>query len=365
MDRIPDIIPMFAASDDNRVDEILSNPHSFHNTGFIAERKYDGARYLIRKELDGSVSITSRQISKKTGRPVDKTENVPHLVKFADGLPPGTVLDGEIITDINGSSSDVTSIMGSLPGRALELQKEKGWVKYVAFDILYFAGKSTMELPWYKRRQLLENVISNWTVGLEDDYILLSEYQNCSDETFEWYKEIVESGGEGLILKNIYSNYYPGLRPKDAWLKVKKYKTFDVVIMGYTEPTKEYTGKELDTWIYFISKYTGERVSPVVAHRCRKHPEEYLPVTKYYWMGWIGAIRFGQYKDGKLVEIGQTSGMPEEIRDEISKNKEKYIGKVIEVGAMEQIKKTGALRHPRFLRFREDKNPEDCILGEN
>jgi hypothetical protein len=117
------------------------------------------------------------------------------------------------------------------------------------------------------------------------------------------------------------------------------------------------------------------------------------PVTKLWYNGWVGAVKFSQYVPKtdeeltacaheaeaamqnceccpecsgywKLVEIGQTSGMDEETRTYMTEHTEELIGKVIEVGAMERIKKTNALRHPRFLRFRDDKLPRECIVGE-
>ena len=45
---------------------------------------------------------------------------------------------------------------------------------------------------------------------------------------------------------------------------------------------------------------------------------------------------------------------------QFSKNPEKYLFTTIEVKANEIFKDTGKLRHPRFLRCRFDKNPEDC-----
>ena len=112
--------------------------------------------------------------------------------------------------------------------------------------------------------------------------------------------------------------------------------------MGYDDPTRDYTGKELATW---------------------EHYEGKDPVTKFYAMRWIGAIIFGVWKDGKLVEVGRTSGMDEATRQLISESKEEYLGQVIEVEAQGLIDKSkGSLQHPRFVCFRNDKSSEQCTF---
>src|SRR5690606_15149178 len=123
-------------------------------------------------------------------------------------------------------------------------------------------------------------------------------------------------------------------------------------------------GKELDTWQYWYNPKSGEYTLKQNLFPEALKDGGFIPVTKPFFNGWFGAIRFGQYKDGELVEIGQTSGIDDDTKHMISHGPSQFIGKVIEVGAMSQDKKTYALRHPRFLHFRDDKAPEQCILGE-
>lgn len=348
---IPVLYPMKADDDEKRLELAWDSPE------WWAERKFDGARYLMRKE-NGEVRFVSRQKSKKTGLPVDKTENVPHLVELLSSrLPDGTVLDGEIITHENCKSNEVTKIMGALPEKAIERQEKDGYVKYVVFDCLYYNGHNIMERPYISRRELLEKLFQN---GLKDlEYVLLAPVYK--DNKREVYEQIVREGGEGVILKNIHSKYIPDKRPKNTWIKVKKYNTYDVIVVGYTEPTKEYKGKYPENWPYW---------------------EDGVPVTKDYYMGWIGAIRFGQYvpkkfiveagipeekitdvdetRDYYLIELGQTDGLSDEMKEFFTRNKDQMIGSVIEIGGMERTK-DGAIRHPRFLRIREDKDPKECV----
>lgn len=341
MTTIPWFYPMGGNSDEKRLEKGIWTDKSW-----IVERKYDGSRYLLRKEMDGTLNLTSRSKSVETGLPTNKIDNIPHLVKIADKLRNGTILDGEIITHINCTSSQVTEIMGCDSEKAIARQKDRGFVLYVVYDILYCDGISLLDLPWIKRRAYLEDCLEN-EIGLENKYIILSSYFECHKINAEqWYNEIVESGGEGVMLKNKNSKYDAGLdkmkKPSNTWIKVKKWITEDCIIMGFTDAEVEYTGKEIETWKYWVDD---------------------KPVTKYHYNGWIGACIFGQYdKKGNLIEVGQCSGMTEEIRQYMSENKEKLIGNVIEVKAMERISKTNALRHPEFLQIRSDKSPDECTI---
>ena len=140
-------------------------------------------------------------------------------------------------------------------------------------------------------------------------------------------ERILSEGGEGIILKDTTAIYG---EPK-KWVKVKKEINADVVIMGY-EDAKEISTKSDGT----------------------------VSVTKYHLQGWIGAIIFGQYKDGTLVEMGRTSGFDDETRMLLSEHKKKYLGKVIEIKANER-EPEGAFRHPQFKQFRFDKEAKDCV----
>jgi hypothetical protein len=374
---LPVLYPMGAVSiKPEKLEKLWGDPN------WIAERKYDGSRYLIRKE-NGNINVVSRQKSKSTGLPVDKTENVPHLVEIFSKLPDGTILDGEIITHENCTSNDVTSIMGSKPALAIEKQEERGLVKYVIFDILFYNGHDLRGFKYAQRRTAIQELYHKFFKDLhhpnfnpmDKDSVLLAPVYTEDKEAI--HTKIVQEGGEGIILKNLSATYIDGKKPRETWVKVKKYDTYDCVIMGFTEPTKEYVGKlvqenengELVEELLETYPYWGKPDSEELLYKENKPVRKllddgWIPVTKPYFNGWIGAIRFGQYRDGELVEVGQTSGMDEDTKHILSTNPNQYIGQVIEVGAMEQIKKTGALRHPRFLFFRNDKNPEDCIHGE-
>ena len=65
------------------------------------------------------------------------------------------------------------------------------------------------------------------------------------------------------------------------------------------------------------------------------------------------------------MEVCVTSGFDDETREYFTRNKDRLIGSVIEVKANDIMKDTGKLRHPRYLRMRSDKNPEQCTWKDH
>lgn len=57
---------------------------------------------------------------------------------------------------------------------------------------------------------------------------------------------------------------------------------------------------------------------------------------------------------------GIEDSMKEELSDGFCKIKAEFVGTVMEIGAMEQMK-SGAYRHPRFVKLRPDRDAESCI----
>jgi ATP-dependent DNA ligase len=152
---------------------------------------------------------------------------------------------------------------------------------------------------------------------------------------------------------------------KNGWIKIKREFVGDFVIIGYEDAKIIYDGNSIDTHEYwqdlesgFLYNLSGEEEAINLSDN---KGIKLVPVTKYHYYGWIGAIRYGEYRDGKLLDMGTvSSGLTEESREHISLNKDMYLNYVIELSAMERDKKTTYLRHPVLERFRTDKVPEEC-----
>ena len=311
---------------------------------WIAQEKKDGAFYQLEKTDAGNVYMFGRTVSKKTGEYTEKSDNFPHIKKWAeDNLPNGTILVGEIYIP-GGKSNDVTKISGCLPANAYKRQFESSEyqpVHYYIFDIIRFKGEDLCEKSTIDRLTQLKLCLNGL---LDGKYVERAQtYYNNFEEHL---KDIFAAGGEGMVFKHMDCPYRIGKRTTAS--QMFKYKesldSVDLICIGLEDPTYYYEGKEAESWPYKNEK--GELI------------------TKPAYYGWKTALRVGAYKDGKIKEVGTVaSGLTDADREDMGINPENWINKVVEIQCMSTTK-DGALRHPVFRRVREDKGPDDCLWDE-
>jgi ATP-dependent DNA ligase len=66
---------------------------------------------------------------------------------------------------------------------------------------------------------------------------------------------------------------------------------------------------------------------------------------------------------GELVDVCKVGNLPNKLRSALTLNPADYIGKVFEATGNKAFE-SGALRHPVFLRWRDDKLPSGCTLAQ-
>ncbi|XP_071992327.1 DNA ligase 3 [Engystomops pustulosus] len=177
--------------------------------GMYAEIKYDGERVQVHKNGD-HFSYFSRSL-----KPV-----LPHKVAhFKDYIPkafPGgnsMILDSEVLLiDTNTGKP--------LPFGTLGVHKKAAFqdanVCLFVFDCIYFNGVSLMERPLNERRKFMrDNMVEI------PNHIMFSEMKHVTKaaDLADMITRVIREGLEGLVLKDVKSNYEPGKR---HWLKVKK-----------------------------------------------------------------------------------------------------------------------------------------------
>ena len=310
------------------------------NSGdYFAQEKIDGYWYQFEK-TDNYSYLFSRNISTTTGFLTEKSANVPHIIEALSVLPKNTTLIGEIYYP-GGTSKTVTTIMGCLPETAIKRQKDN-LIHYYVHDIIMYDGVNLVNASAENRYKILNKIWEKHNLN-NIEFLKLAETFTENIETRT--AEILAAGGEGVVLKKKDLPYYPGKRPAWSTIKIKKIDTVDLVCIGFCDATKEYTGKEIETWQYWID---GEAV------------------TKGYYYGWKTAMRVGAYDDnGNLVEIGTvSSGLTDKDKELMATNPELYLNKVFNFSCMEKDNKEHTLRHPHIIGPREDKSAKDCILSE-
>lgn len=292
----------------------------YNSEPVIAQPKYDGERMLI--HFDGpNVYCTSRRISKKTNKYMRNDDKLPLLKKDYDSSIHWnyTVLDCECYAK---NWSEVVGVLHSLPERAAELQKTVV-VKYAIFDCLWYDGKDVSELPYLKRLKFAMKIIESLNIrNMHLTQFINDEFEADSIENAHFFKSIAEqetamknavnAGFEGIVVKSLNKTY----RDKGASLKCKKFETVDCVVYDYVQGK----GKYSDT---------------------------------------IGALKIGYYDDGNIMHVSNVNCSTDEERYFWSNNWDKLKNSVIEVKCQEVTKTS--LRHPVYVRRREDKDKTMCI----
>lgn len=329
-----------------------SNVHTkiFSNDWGAAEKK-DGFFAKIIKDEDGTCILTARNRNTK-GEFVNKIEWVPHLKPFFDAIPNGSCLLGELYLPSNPGSKNTQTILGCLKEKAIARQEKGEKIHLYVFDCLAWNGLCLVNRAWNERISYLDD----YGDIMAKPYCEVAEFY-FGEELWEKLSEILARGGEGIVLMYRDSVYEPGKRSAKTSLKIKKevQQTIDCFFTGRASaPSKQYTGKEIESWKYWINTATGAKAEGEYYNSYIKGaPIE--PVTKPYFYGWAGSLEIAVLKDGKVAPIGFLSGLTDEIRA----NFRDYENAPIEITCMEVLE-TGGLRHAKFLNFRPDLKIEDC-----
>jgi ATP-dependent DNA ligase len=282
-------------------------PENLEQEKLISEVKLDGSRYVLymgcnpyaRKAFNSS-PLLSRRASSYDGLFTDRSGNVPHITNFEwDSFNlTGTVLDGEAYHS-SGEFVKCNSIMNSTPDKAIQKQDADEKLHYVVFDIMFFKGQDVRGRPWHERRKLLEYVCKT----VDNEFMYPVEYRETN--LVEHFQEIVDNGGEGIIIKNKNLGYGQG------WAKLKARYDVSCIITGFTEGQGKYKGS-------------------------------------------FGALKISVMNDdGKLQEVATCSGMNDETRQQIHDNRDWFMHQAVDVFA-QSISKAERLRHPIFHRVRGD-----------
>ena len=216
---------------------------------WMVEDKWDGIRgQLIRRA--GETFLWSR------GEDM-VTERYPEIVALAEGLPDGTVLDGEILAWRDGAPLPFAVLQKRI-GRKRVGRKTlaDAPVTFMAYDLLEHDGADIREQPGEARRARLEALLEEID-GFEVSMIV--EVSSWLD--VERHRETARQRGvEGLMLKRRDAAYGVG-RKRGAWFKHKLAPiTIDAVLIyaqaGHGKRASLFTD-------YTFAVWRGDELAPI------------------------------------------------------------------------------------------------------
>jgi len=267
--------------------------------GWTEEMILSGKKWIAEKKYDGIRAF----VYKTNGDCMLYSRNMksielPWLKELR--LSKSVVLDGEIFK-AGVRHNEVSHLISeeAKTGKDLGLQ-------YAVFDIIEYDDENVVSYDLVDRRALYMLVVDR----LKNRRVVYPEWRTDKEKFFA---EMLSINDEGIMLKNISGLYETGRR-SEMWIKWKTIDTFDVVITDARLKEDTVASREEGKLILF----------------------------------------YGYYIDGKLTEVGSLG------YDIDPKDKDKWVGKVVEMTANHQFPKTGALMHARNLVPRWDKDAEDC-----
>jgi ATP-dependent DNA ligase len=187
--------------------------------GFLFEPKWDGFRALVFRGSE-DVYIQSRDL-----KPLDRFFPELHAI-FLERLPPGCVLDGEIVIASN-RGLDFDALQQRLHPAASRIKKlaHETPASFVAFDLLAVDGRSLVAAPQRERRAELEHLLANAAPPIH-----LTPATENRTIAVDWLAKFEGAGLDGVVAKPMDLPYEPGKR---SMLKIKHVRTADCVVAGF------------------------------------------------------------------------------------------------------------------------------------
>lgn len=268
----------------------------------FAHAKLDGHRVTFFKNEDGSLTAYGREV-----RPdLEMTRRFPRLLahglvrRFGTAAPPRSSMDCEVWSPGHPASHVPTAMREGSEPLAV-----------TAFAMPWWDGKDLEDVRIDKIQDDFRGLV--WD---DDQFAQLHPLEELLgdppwDESWAEQKLVqlaLAKGLEGYVLKSM--NYL-------GWCKVKAEETVDCVCTG-VEPGK--------------GKYEGL----------------------------VGSLEGSVYNGDELVVVANVSGMTDDERKAMSQSD---AGRVFEV-AYQYVGAKGKLRHPRFVRWRDDKPAKECTWDQ-
>ncbi len=306
----------------------------FSREGWLFELKYDGYRVLAGTDKSrGTTASEVVQLRYRSG--MDATAIYPDLARALAALPyRSLVLDGEVVVlddEARPSFQRLQQRARLTRWRDIERAAVRLPAAYFVFDLLGFEGYDLRPLPLVERKRILRQVLPRAGPVRYADHV--------EERGEALYEQVVATGLEGLVAKKASSPYRAGRSAN--WQKIRAARSGDFAVVGFTEPK-------------------GSRVGFGALHL------GYLAGAKLVYAGRVGT----GFNDAQLAEIHARllpAKRPEPAFSGPAPKGREHVW--VEPRLVAEVRYTewtdaGQLRHPVFVRFRDDKQVAECVRDD-
>ncbi len=289
------------------------------------EWKWDGIRgQMIRRQ--GSLFVWSRGEELITHR-------FPEFQQFFFQLPDGVVLDGEILSWADHRPLPFQYLQTRVTRKSVsKKQLAAAPVVFLAYDLLELEGKDLRQQPLSERRKLLEQLVArvNHPNLLVSPLVQFEEWKELSD----LMTTARERGCEGFMLKRKASTYQAGRRRGDWW----KWKIDPLSVDAVLIYAQKGSGKRGSLFTaYTFAVRDGEQLVPFARAYSGLTDKEIMAVDRFI-------------RQNSLETFGPVRTVKPELVFEIG-----FEG----ISRSNRHKSGVAVRFPRMLRWRQDKNSDE------
>ena len=303
------------------------------------EIKLDGIRVQVHKD-GGAVTLFTRRMEDYTSMFPELLEPLRQAIK-----PKRAIVDGELVAidKRTGRPMPFQEVLKRRRKYDIREVAEQIPIEIHLFDVLMREWENVLDLDYLQRRALLERMVE----PLAGKVMVVK--QLVSGNTLEIKKFLDESlrmGHEGLLAKDLRSNYRAGRR-EFLWLKLKPtLETLDLVVVGglYGKGKRAgYFGS------YVLAARDGETGRFKTVSKCGSGytDEDLKELTKLF-----KRIQLKKPHPDVDIELDCDAYFEPEIVFEM-------VYEEIQRSPEEKHTSAFGLRFPRYVRMREDRRPEE------
>jgi len=312
----------------------------------VVEPKYDGTRVQIHVNKEGE----KWKIKTFTRNLEETTPMFPELTAALEQIKATKViLDSEAV-GIDPRTGKMLAFQATITRKrkhGIEEAQRTVPLQFFVFDLLYIDGVSLVNVPLSLRKEKLSAIITPGKVLKVSQSITT----NDAGDLRAYHAQQLKDGLEGVVVKQVNSIYEPGRRGW-SWVKFKEVEeafgklsdTIDGVVMGFYQGKGKRTAFGIGAFLIGVRDETNEEIKTIAKIGTGLSDEQWRELRKRLEQN-VAMSKPNGYKVDKQLEPDvwvDPTIVVEVAADEITKSPVHSAGV--------------ALRFPRLVRFRDDKN---------